>query len=134
MKQTKNFLDLLSEEGRAKAIERAQKRNERTRSRKGQDISPEIYMVSEFGYHFGWDAMLAIRRGYTVEPVTGDKEVFTLEEAQVLLEGAKKVWYTKLIEQGHATLVATNSSQAKNPGESFNKGVKPFAEAAEVKA
>jgi len=112
-----------------KALKNAQKRLERHMSRKGLDVSPEIYLVSEFGYYFGWDAVLAIRRGYTVEPVTGNKEVFTLDEAQILLEGARKVWYSKLTEQAHAQMVG---GSFKVSSSSFNDAVKPFTDKAEV--
>lgn len=131
MKKARSFLDLMPVEAREKAVAKAKKRLERQASA-NTPITPEIYVAAEFGYHFGWDAMLAVRRGYTVEPVSGEKEILTLEEVQILLEGAKKVWYSKLIEQGHATLVATNSSNGKNPGQSFNTGIKPFEDRAKV--
>lgn len=130
---SKSLLDLLPEDERKKAVERGRRRMERTRSKKGLDVSPEIYLVAEFGYYFGWDAMLAIRRGYTVVPGTNEKEIFTLDEALVFLEGARKVWYSKLVEQSHGNLVANSSVYSKNPGQSFNNGVQPFTDRAEVK-
>src|SRR5215217_5582784 len=96
----KTILDLMSPEDRDKAIERANKRFAATQSKKGISISPSVYAVAEFGYYYGWDAVLAVRRGYTVEPITKIKEVFSLEEMNVLLEGARKVWYSKLVETG----------------------------------
>lgn len=125
----RSLLDLMGEEERAKAIERGNRRMERQRSRKGLDVSPEIYLVAEFGYYFGWDAMMAIRRGFTVVPGTNDKEVFTLTEAQVLLEGAKKVWYSKLIEQAHSGIV---SNTFKSSSKSFDSAIGPFKEKADV--
>lgn len=129
---SKSLLDLMPEDERNKALERGQKRMDRQRSRKGLDVSPEIYTVSEFGYYFGWEAMLAIRRGYTLVPGTNEKEIFTLGEALVLLEGARKVWYSKLVEQSHGNMVASAAKFSKNPGQSFNNGVKPFTDRAEV--
>lgn len=126
----KSFLDFLSEDGQKKALERAEKRLERQRAKKGLDVSPEIYLVSEFGYYFGWDALLAIRRGYTIVPETGEKEILTLEEAQVLLEGARKVWYSKLIEQANAGII---SNTFHTSSKSFDTAISQFKEKAEVK-
>lgn len=128
MSNSKSLLDLMPEEDRQKAIERGRKRMNRNKSRK-TDVSPEIYLVAEMGYFFGWDAMLAVRRGYTVVPGTTEKEIFTLDEAMVLLEGARKVWYAKLVEQAHAGIV---SNSFKSSSTSFENAVKPFTEKAEV--
>lgn len=127
---SKNLLDLLPEAERKKALERAEKRLHRQRAKKGLDVSPEIYLVSEFGYYFGWDALLAIRRGYTIVPETGEKEILTLEEAQVLLEGARKVWYAKLIEQANAGII---SNTFHTSSKSFDTAISQFKEKAEVK-
>lgn len=131
----KSFLDLLPEEDRKKALDRAEKRLEKQRAHKGHDVSPEIYTIAEFGYYFGWEGMLTIKRGYIEKTDSNGnivKDPFTLEEALVLLEGARKVWYSKLTEQGHANLVANTSVYSKNPGQSFNNGIKPFTDRAEV--
>ena len=132
---SKSLLDLLPEDERKKAVERGRKRIERQRSKKGLDVSPEIYLVAEFGYYFGWEGVLAIKRGY-IEKIGADgitvKDPFTLDEALVLLEGARKVWYSKLVEQAHGNLVANSSTYSQNPGQSFNNGVKPFTDKAEV--
>lgn len=132
---SKNLLDLMPEDERKKALERAHKRMERQRSRKGLDVSPEMYMVAEFGYYFGWESVLAIKRGY-IEKIgpNGDvvKEPFTLGEALVLLEAARKVWYSKLVEQAHGSLIANTSARTQNPGQSFNNSVTPFTARAEV--
>lgn len=132
---SKSLLDLMPEDERKKAIERGRRRMDRQKSRKGLDVSPEIYLVAEFGYYFGWEGVMAIKRGY-IDKLDAKGEVvkdpFTLEEALVLLEGARKVWYSKLVEQSHGNLVANSSAYSKNPGQSFNNGVKPFTDRAEV--
>lgn len=125
-KVSKSILDLMSKQDREKALAKARRR---LAYQKGRKISPELYMVAEFGYYFGWEALLALRRGYTVEPVSGNKEIFTLEEAQVLLEGARKVWYSKLLEHGGMN-VATNSF--KSGSKSFDEAVRPYKERAEL--
>lgn len=127
---SKSLLDLMSEDERKKAIERADKRMQRNKSRKGLDVSPEIFLVAEMGYYFGWEGLMAVRRGYTINPITNDEEIFTLAEAQVLLEGARKVWYTKLTEQAHAGMIS-NSFNIRST--SFESAVQPFTEKAEVK-
>lgn len=127
-----SFLDLLPEKGRELALERARKRRERNSARKGLDVAPEIYMVAEFGYYFGWDAVVAIKRGY-IEKIGSKgeiiKEPFTLDEVMILLEAARKVWYSKLTEQTHSTMVGNSFKTAAT---SFDQAVKPFTERAEV--
>ena len=141
---SKSLLDLMPKEEAERALKNAQKRLDRQQSRKGLDVSPEIYLVSEFGYHFGWEAVLAIRRGFTIEPVIDARNefvtdakgnikykpsVFTLDEAQILLEGARKVWRTKLVEQAHAGMI---SNSFKTSSKTFDDAVKPFTDKAEV--
>lgn len=123
-----NLLDLMSKEDRERAIEKGRKRLEK---KQGSSISPEIYMVAEFGYYFGWEGIEAIKRGYIQK--LNDKgdvvnEPFVLDEVIVLLEAARKVWYTKLVENANSTLIATHSSHTKSPSDSFKKGMKDFRE------
>lgn len=127
---SKSLLDLMPKEEADKAIERGKRRMARQQSRKHLDVTPEIYLVSELGYYFGWEAVLAVRRGYTVVPGTNEKEIFTLEEAQVLLEGARKVWYSKLVEQSQASMIGNTF---RSSSKTFDGATKPFAERAEVK-
>lgn len=122
---SKSLLDLMPKEEADKAVERAQLRMARQRSRKGLDVTPEMYLVAELGYYFGWDAVMAVRRGFTVVPVTGERETFTLAEAQVLLEGARKVWYSKLVEQSQAAIVG---GSFKSSSKSFDGAVKQFTD------
>lgn len=123
---SKSILDLMPKADREKVLEKAKRRYA---AQKGRKISPELYMVAEFGYYFGWEALLTLRRGYTVEPVSGDKEVFTLEEAQVLLEGARKVWYSKLLEHGGMN-IASNSFKAST--KSYDEATRPYRERADL--
>jgi hypothetical protein len=127
---SKSLLDLMPEEDAKNVIDRAKRRIERNKAKKGLNVSPEIFLVAEMGYYFGWEAVMAIRRGYTVVPGTNNKEVFTLEEATVLLEGAKKVWYSKLIEQAHVGVV---SNSFNSSSKSFDNAITPFVDKAEIK-
>jgi len=127
-----NLLDLMSPEDRQKALERGKKRLE---GKKGAAISPELYITAEFGYYFGWEGVLAIKRGYIEKSDANNqviKEPFTLEEVMALLEAAKKVWYSKVIDTSHGSLVANSSAYSKSPGEAFNKGIKPFTDKADI--
>lgn len=125
----RNLLDLMPKEEADKAIARARRRNEINR---GSKISPEIYSIAEFGYYFGWDAILAVKRGYIEahdDKMDLKKEVFTLDEMNVLLEGARKVWYSKLVEQGG---VNTISGSFKTQGSSYEGAMKPYTQKAEL--
>jgi hypothetical protein len=134
----KSLLDLMPKQEREKAIERGKKRLERNKSRKAVDVSPEIFLIAEALYYGDWDMVRAIRRGYTIEEdldaqgnLIYQKHVLTLEEVQVLLEGARKVWYSKLVEQTHSGMV---SNSFKTSSKTFNDAVKSFADRAEVKS
>lgn len=145
---SKSLLDLMPAEEAKKAIERGERRMAANRAKKGLGVTPEIFLVSEMGYYFDWEAIMAIRRGYTVVPKTDEdldedkrsgrkpewtsmykREVFTLEEAQVLLEGARKVWYSKLVEQSQASIVGHSF---KSSAKSYDGAIKQFTDRAEV--
>lgn len=126
----KSLLDLMPKDEADKAVARGKKRLEHNKSRRGLDITPEMFIVAEMGYYFGWEAVMAIRRGYTINPESKEKEIFTLEEAMVLLEAARKVYYSKLLEQTHSGVIS-NSFNMSN--KSFQSATQPFVEKAEVK-
>ena len=126
-----NLLDLMTEEDRKKSIDAYKKRMAGDTSyRKGQKVAPEVYLIAELGYYFGWGAIETFKRGYveTFDENTGKrhKQLFTMEEACALVEAARKVWYSKVIDQSRGTFVAAGSTMSKNPGSSFQKGMKPF--------
>lgn len=129
---SRSILDLMKPEDRERAIERGKARLERKKANKSLSISPELYEVAEFGYYFGWDAVLAVRRGYTVSPVSGEKELLSMDEVQVLLEGARKVWYSKLIEQSSTNMHSITSAFSQTPGQSLENQLKPVQEKASV--
>lgn len=130
---SKSLLDLMSPEDKEKAIARGRKRLERS---KGSAISPEMFITAEFGYYFGFEGIMAIKRGY-IETMGSDgkvvREPFTLEEVLALLEAAKKVWYSKVIDTAHGTMVASSAKYSKQPGEAFKGGMKPFIDRADLK-
>lgn len=115
-----NVLDLMTPEDRKKALARF--KNSQKQRNGEMRISQEIYALSEFGYYYGWEAVMAVRTNQ-----------ITLEEMYVLLEGARKVWYSKLAESARAQFVATGSAMAhKGADKAFRNGIKPFKKAAEV--
>ena len=129
---SKSLLDLMSTEDKEKAIARGRKRLEKA---KGSAISPEMYVIAEFGYYFGFEGILAIKRGYieyTDAKGSVVKEPFTLDEVLALLEAAKKVWYSKVIDSAHGTMVASASKYAKQPGEAFKGGMQPYIDKADL--
>lgn len=129
---SKSILDMMPPEEREKALERSKKRMERSKARKGLDISPEIFELCEFGYYFGWEALMAVRRGYTIEPVTGNKELLSMDEVQVILEGARKVWYTKLKDSASTNMVSIMSALSKTPGQTLENQLQTLSEMAKV--
>lgn len=139
-----SLLELMPKAEREKAIENGRKRIERQRAKKGRDVSPEIFLVAKAGIYWGWDAMMAIRRGYTLEHVVDNrgelvldssgrpklmKSTLTLEEVQLLLDGADKVRYSQLVEETHAGVI---SQSFKSSSKSFDGALEPFKEKAKV--
>lgn len=126
-----NLLDLMSEEDRKKSLDAYKKRMSGNLGyRKAQKISPEAFLVAELGYYYGWGAIEAVKRGYveTFDEITGKrhKQLFTMEEACMLVEAARKVWYSKLLDEGRATMVATGSALSKSPSKNFQNGMKAY--------
>lgn len=126
-----NLLDLMSDEDRELSKKAFKQRMAGDTSfRRGNKVSPEVYLVAELGYYFGWGAIETIKRGYveTFDEETGQRhqQLFTLEEACALVEAARKVWYSKVVDSARGNLVATGSALSKHPSQSFNRGIRPF--------
>lgn len=115
----KSLLDLMPAKEREKALERYEKRSSRGRGM--SKVSYELYITAEFGYYYGWGAIEAIR----------NNEI-TLPEVHALLEAARKVWYSKVIDQSHGNMVAGIASQSKEPGSSFNTNITSIKNKADI--
>lgn len=118
-------------EDKNKAIEKAAKR---LAKRTGK-VSPEMYLVAEAGYYWGWSAIEAIKRGYIEykdEDGNEKKSILTLEEVSALIDATNKVWYSKVIDQSAGTFSASVSAWSKNPGSSFKSSMQPFVKEAEI--
>lgn len=126
-----NLLDLMSEEDRQVAIDNYKQRmSGKMEYRAKVSISPEVYLISELGYHYGWGAIEAVKRGYVeAQDDKGNpkKIPLTMEEVGVLVEGARKVWYSKVIDSARGTLVANASAMSKNPASTFKKSMDVYA-------
>lgn len=141
MAKSVSFLDKMPEAQRKKLEERAEKRLERQKAQTGLDVPPEFYDASVMGYYYGWEAIMAFRRGYTIVPKTDEdlaedkrqgkkpewtsmykREMLTDIEAHMLIEGANKVWYKKLKEQAHAGVIG-NSFTVQG---TYDQALKPF--------
>lgn len=132
-----NVLDLMTEEDREKSLNAFQKRMRGDTSYRTEGkISPTTFLLSEFGYYYGWEAIAAAKRGY----VEGFDEInqkrikipLTMEEIAEYVEGARKVWYSKLIDQARGTQVAAGSVMSKSPNKVFKDGMRPFKEATKL--
>ena len=114
--------EMMKPEDWKKAQERFKKRVEGRED--SVSVSPEIYLTAEFGYYFGWAGVIAIL----------NNEI-TLDKAFVLLEGARKVWYHKLIEQASANRTSISSALASSKAKAskaFEDGMRPYRKGAQV--
>lgn len=115
-----NLLDLMTAEDRQKMVDRF---NDRMAHRDDIDnkISNEMFILAEFGYYYGWQAVQAVRNND-----------ISMTEMYALLEGARKVWYLKLCEQGKMTTTSVACSLSKHPKSDFERGMKPFIKRSEL--
>lgn len=132
-----NLLDLMSEEDRRLSEQAFRQRMAGDTSyRRNNRISSQMYLIAELGYYFGWGAVESVKRGYieVFDEETGlrHQQLFTLEEACALVEAARKVWYSKVVDGARANLVATGSALSKNPNRSFQQGMKPYIKGAKI--
>lgn len=118
----RNILDLLSDEEREKVKARYQSRMKRRRNAKEDRISPEIYLLAEFGYYLGYEAIRDVR-----------ENKISFEEMFALLEGCRKVWYSRLIESSQGSMIAHSSSMAEEPIKAFREGMEPYLKQVNIK-
>lgn len=114
------------QQAQPKRLELTPQELERVLRRKRQSepikVSPEELMVAEFGYYFGWEAMVAIL----------NNEI-SLEDAGVLLAGARKVWSAKVVDLASVIYTASAASQSGKKAKSvMNKGLKEFIKQAKA--
>ena len=116
-KELISILDKMPIEEKNRYIEKTRRRLSRNTS-KASSVSPEVFLIAEFGYYFGWSGVQAIRHNEIL-----------LEEVVALLDGAKKVWASKMVDYAHSTMIGNSfKTQATN----FNDAVKPFTDKADL--
>lgn len=85
-------------------------------------VTPEMYLLAEFGYYFGWPAIQAVR----------NNEI-SMDMVHLLVASARKVWYSKVVDLSHGATVANVASNSKGVSRVFSKGMKPFTSKMKVK-
>lgn len=78
-------------------------------------VSPEWRMLAEFGYYYGWEAVMSV--------MTNEIDIDTFNN---LLAGARKVWAGQIVDMGQMTFTAHAAAQSKNPQRVMNDGLKQF--------
>lgn len=69
--------------------------------------------IAEFGFYYGWDGIQAIL----------NNEI-TMDVANTLLAGARKVWSGRLYDHSMASFIGASSAQAKKPNQIFKKATR----------
>lgn len=136
-----NLLDLVSPEEREEIQALYKKRKSGNTSYRGKlTIPPDIFLIAEAGYYFGWGAVEAAKRGYVegFETITKDGKMIQkrtkiplmMEELNILVEGARKVKYSAVVDAARGTQAGVASSLSKHPDKVFKEAVKPYSEGA----
>lgn len=85
-------------------------------------VSPEELFIAEFGYYYGWNGMLAIL----------NNEI-TMDDANILLTGARKVWNAHMIDTASIMFTASAAAQSgKKAKQVMSKGLKDFIKQAKA--
>lgn len=85
----------------------------RAKSELKTKVNDTWLFIAEFGTYYGWDGVKAIR----------NNEI-SMEEVEVLMMGARKVWNGKLYDHMTAAFVGAGSAQSKKPSKTFNTATK----------
>lgn len=89
---------------------------ERLDSRYKRDIPPELYLMAQLGYYYGWQAVVDYRRNYH-EGIDDEGKAcrlgFSYEDAVALVKAAEKVHYRQMMDNGRIEAANNVSSQDK---------------------
>lgn len=102
-----NLLDKFSPEDRAKMEARARAREAKQQSL----ITREWLSIAEFGVYFGWDAIKDV--------YLSGEDWLTHEQAMMLLNGARQVHASDVVDSARATMAGTFPKQ-------FDKIMQPY--------
>ena len=115
-----NMFDLLSPEQKEVALDFIRKKEED--KHKPIEVGVEGFMLAEFGYYFGWSAIMAVK----------NNEI-SLEEMNELVRGATKVWTEKVYDVSLGVMVANSAPYNKNNSiKAFNDGLQFVTERVKV--
>lgn len=125
-----NLLDLMTPEDR-EAVEVAfKKRMSGDNTFRKSKVSRVAYLLAELGMLYGWEAIVAAKRGYieTFDEHTGKKQKMPLsmEELSALVDAGQKVKHSDYVNYARIVCVGTGSAFSKNPNETLRDGMKPF--------
>lgn len=138
-----NLLDLMTPEDRQIAQRNYKKRLSGTlKSAENLKIPPEVFLVAELGFYYGWQAIETVKRGYveSFRTYRKDRKIvthrtkipFSMDEAYVLVEAAKKIASGRIVDDARGTQVGVASALAKNPQRVFDDGIKVYKNRAKL--
>lgn len=113
-----SFYETLSQEDKATVDSWAEKARA---SRFKRDIPPELYMAAKLGYYYGWEALVAFKRGYILGLDDNGSEIkipYTFEDAVADVRAGEKVRYRMQLDQADLDACATMSAHNKEYAES----------------
>lgn len=125
-----NLLDLMSEQDRKAVEESFKKRMTGDNTFRKDKVSRIAYLLAELGMLYGWEAIVAAKRGYieTFDEHTGKRQKIPLSmtEVSALVDAGYKVKHSDYVNYARIVCVGTGSAFSKNPKEALAKGMKPF--------
>ena len=125
-----NLLDLMTPEDREAVEVTFKKRMSGDNTFRKGKVSRVAYLLAELGMLYGWEAIVAAKRGYieTFDEHTGKKQKMPLsmEELSALVDAGQKVKHSDYVNYARIVCVGTGSAFSKNPNETLRDGMKPF--------
>lgn len=94
------------------------------RKKKDEDskVPPEELFMAEFGYYYGWGGVTSLINNE-----------LSLDDANVLLNGARKVWNAKMVDLASIIFTAAAASQSgKKAAQVMRTGLKEFVKQAKA--
>lgn len=89
---------------------------ERRNSKYKRDIPPELYLIAQLGYYYGWQAVVDYRRNYHEGIDDNGKPCrlgFSYDDAVALVKAAEKVHYKIMLDSGRIDAANNVSSSDK---------------------
>lgn len=85
-----------------------------------RDIPPELFLAAKLGYYYGWEALVAFKRGYIIGVDNGKlvQIPYTFEDAVADVRAGEKVRYRVQMEGADLSACANISTQNKEYAQS----------------